>query len=91
MACWNSCLTAMFAAMTWSLLDFPPGEEVVARRLVATGTISGLVAATPASGFIPPWASIILGVVAGVCCNFASKGLSPSTSCGVGSQWLTTA
>lgn len=38
-----------------------------------SGCISGLVAATPASGFIPPWASIILGVVTGIVCNFSTK------------------
>ncbi|ERT03121.1 ammonium transporter MEP1 [Sporothrix schenckii 1099-18] len=72
MACWNSCLTAMFAAMTWCLLDFR-----LARKwsLVGwcSGTISGLVSATPASGFITPWASIILGIVTGIACNFATK------------------
>lgn len=72
MACWNSCLTAMFAAMTWCLLDFR-----LARKwsLVGwcSGTISGLVAATPASGVITPWASIVLGVVSGVACNFGTK------------------
>lgn len=30
-------------------------------------------AATPASGFIPPWASIILGVVVGFVSNFSTK------------------
>jgi Amt family ammonium transporter len=38
-----------------------------------SGCISGLVAATPASGFIPPWASIILGVVVGIVSNFSTK------------------
>ncbi|KAK7720055.1 low affinity high capacity ammonium permease [Diaporthe eres] len=72
MACWNSCLTAMFAAMTWCLLDFRLAKKW---SLVGwcSGTISGLVAATPASGFIPPWASVILGVVTGICCNFGTK------------------
>ena len=72
MACWNSCLTAMFAAMTWCLLDYRLAKKW---SLVGwcSGTISGLVAATPASGFIPPWASIILGIVTGVCCNFGTK------------------
>jgi Amt family ammonium transporter len=72
MACWNTCLTATFAAMTWCLLDFR-----LARKwsLVGwcSGTISGLVAATPASGVITPWASIVLGVVTGVACNFGTK------------------
>ena len=72
MACWNSCLTAMFAAMTWTLLDFRLAKKW---SLVGwcSGTISGLVAATPASGFITPWGSIVLGVATGVCCNFATK------------------
>lgn len=71
-ACWNSCLTAMFAAMTWCLLDYRLAKKW---SMVGwcSGTISGLVAATPASGFIPPWASIVLGVVTGICCNFATK------------------
>ncbi|KAK8138445.1 hypothetical protein PG984_001825 [Apiospora sp. TS-2023a] len=74
MACWNSCLTAMFAAMTWCLLDYRLAKKW---SMVGwcSGVISGLVAATPASGFIPPWASIILGVVTGVCCNFGTKGM----------------
>lgn len=77
MASWNSCLTAMFAAMTWCLLDFRLAKKW---SMVGwcSGTISGLVAATPASGFIDPWASILLGVVAGVACNFGTKSeLSP--------------
>jgi Amt family ammonium transporter len=38
-----------------------------------SGTIAGLVAATPASGFIPPWASVVLGVVTGAVCNYSTK------------------
>ena len=72
MACWNSNLTAMFAAATWVLLDW-----FLARKLSmvgwCSGVISGLVAATPASGFITPWGSIILGFVTGVVCNYATK------------------
>lgn len=30
-------------------------------------------AATPASGFIPPWASVILGITVGIVSNFATK------------------
>ncbi|EQL32682.1 hypothetical protein RJZ56_001513 [Blastomyces dermatitidis] len=71
-ATWNTCLTASFAAMTWVLLDWR-----LARKLSmvgwCSGTISGLVAATPASGFIPPWASVILGIVTGVVANYSTK------------------
>ncbi|KAI9739352.1 MAG: hypothetical protein M1834_007565 [Cirrosporium novae-zelandiae] len=72
MACWNSNLCAMFAAAAWTLLDFR-----LARKWTmvgwCSGCICGLVAATPASGFITPWASIILGVITGIVCNYATK------------------
>lgn len=72
MACWNSNLTAIFGSVTWVLLDYR-----LARKWSmvgwCSGAISGLVAATPASGFISPWASVILGVVTGIVCNFATK------------------
>ncbi|RMY18275.1 hypothetical protein D0867_05450 [Hortaea werneckii] len=38
-----------------------------------SGTISGLVAATPASGYLTPWASVILGICTGIIANFATK------------------
>ncbi|EME42570.1 hypothetical protein DOTSEDRAFT_73422 [Dothistroma septosporum NZE10] len=72
MACWNSNLTAMFGAITWVLLDWR-----LARKWSmvgwCSGAISGLVAATPASGFITPWASVVLGIATGVVANFATK------------------
>merc|ERR1712169_57898 len=72
MACWNSNLAATFAAITWTLLDFR-----LARKWTmvgwCSGTISGLVAATPASGFIDTWGAVVLGIVTGVCCNFGTK------------------
>jgi hypothetical protein len=41
-----------------------------------SGTIAGLVAATPCSGYISPWASLIVGVLSGSICNYATKGHS---------------
>lgn len=71
-ACWNSNLTATFAAITWTLLDFR-----LARKWSmvgwCSGTISGLVAATPASGFCTTWGSIVLGIVTGIVCNYGTK------------------
>jgi Amt family ammonium transporter len=72
MACWNSCLAATMGAATWAILDYR-----LARKWSmvgwCSGCISGLVAATPASGFITPWASVILGIVVAIICNFATK------------------
>lgn len=74
MACWNSSITAMFSAMTWCLLDFRLAKKW---SMVGwcSGTISGLVAATPASGFITPWGSVVLGIVTGIVANFGTKGM----------------
>jgi Amt family ammonium transporter len=72
MACWNSNITAAVSAMTWTLLDFR-----LARKWsmvgFCSGLISGLVAATPASGFISPHASVLLGFTSGVVCNYGTK------------------
>ena len=37
----------------------------------SSGAVAGLVAITPACGFITPWASVLLGLVAGVVCALA--------------------
>lgn len=68
----NTHLSGAFGAITWCLLDFRL-EGKWSMVAVCSGCISGLVAATPASGMIPLWASVILGVVAGVVCNFLTK------------------
>ncbi|KAK9474947.1 ammonium transporter AmtB-like domain-containing protein [Dipodascopsis tothii] len=71
-ACWNSNLTAVCAAFAWCVLDFRL-ENKWSAVAICSGFISGLVAATPASGFVPLWASVPLGITAGVVCNFATK------------------
>ncbi|KAJ7356979.1 ammonium transporter [Mycena albidolilacea] len=72
MAIWNSMLAAAFGGMTWVLLDFRL-ERRWSMVGFCSGTIAGLVAATPSSGFIPPWASVIVGILSGGLCNFATK------------------
>ncbi|KAF3941603.1 hypothetical protein ABW19_dt0208461 [Dactylella cylindrospora] len=72
MACWNSNLTAAFSGFTWVLLDYRLAKKISMVGL-CSGFISGLVAATPASGFLTPHASILLGVVAGTIANFSTK------------------
>jgi Amt family ammonium transporter len=37
----------------------------------ATGAVAGLVAVTPAAGFVEPWAAILIGFAAGVVCFYA--------------------
>ncbi|ODQ79688.1 hypothetical protein BABINDRAFT_7905 [Babjeviella inositovora NRRL Y-12698] len=67
----NTHLTGAFGAMTWGILDWRM-EKKWSTVALCSGCISGLVAATPASGCIPLWASVVLGVVAGAVCNFAT-------------------
>ncbi len=42
---------------------------------IASGAVAGLVAITPASGFVGPTPSVVIGVVAGVLCFFATTSL----------------
>ncbi|MGA9026269.1 MAG: ammonium transporter [Steroidobacteraceae bacterium] len=42
---------------------------------IASGAVAGLVAITPASGFVGPSASVIIGVVAGVVCFLSATSL----------------
>ena len=37
----------------------------------ATGLVAGLVAITPAAGFVEPWAAIAMGLIVSPCCYFA--------------------
>jgi Amt family ammonium transporter len=42
---------------------------------ICSGAVAGLVAITPASGFVSPNSAVIIGVVAGVLCFFTSSSL----------------
>jgi Amt family ammonium transporter len=42
---------------------------------IASGAVAGLVAITPASGFVGPTSAVIIGLVAGVVCFFAATSL----------------
>ncbi|KAG7193992.1 uncharacterized protein KQ657_005191 [Scheffersomyces spartinae] len=68
----NSHLSAAFGALTWCLLDYRL-EKKWSMVAVCSGCISGLVAATPSSGIIPLWASVILGIVTGIVSNFSTQ------------------
>lgn len=36
-----------------------------------TGAVAGLATVTPAAGFVPPWAAIVIGLLAAICCYAA--------------------
>ncbi|PVH17560.1 uncharacterized protein CXQ87_000450 [Candidozyma duobushaemuli] len=68
----NTHLCGAFGALSWCLLDFRL-EKKWSMVAACSGCISGLVAATPSSGCIPLWASVILGITAGVVCNLSTQ------------------
>jgi Amt family ammonium transporter len=72
----NACIitnqAAAVAGLTWMLWDYRLEKKwsVVG---FCSGAIVGLVAITPASGFVGPSASVAFGVIAGTVCNFGTK------------------
>ncbi|KAF8333457.1 ammonium transporter [Cantharellus anzutake] len=71
-AAWNSNICAAFGGIVWCLLDYWSTKKFTMVGF-CSGTIAGLVAATPSSGFITTWGSVITGIVAGAVCNYATK------------------
>lgn len=72
MACLVTNIAASVGGVTWCLLDYRLEKKWSAVGF-CSGAISGLVAITPGSGFVTPWAAFIFGVVGGAACNFATK------------------
>lgn len=74
MACFVSNLSASVGGLTWLIVDY---IQLPDRKWGTigwcSGAVSGLVAITPAAGFVPPWSAVIFGVVAGFCCNKATQ------------------
>ncbi|MEO0380862.1 MAG: ammonia channel protein, partial [Pseudomonadota bacterium] len=61
-------LAGATASLTWMLWEYIKTGKVTLVGLV-TGTIAGLVAVTPASGYVGPAYSILIGIVAGLLCQ----------------------
>ena len=72
MACFVTNLAASTGGLTWMLLDYRL-EQKWSTVGFCSGAIAGLVAITPASGYVPPWSAIVFGVVGATCCNYATK------------------
>jgi ammonium transporter, Amt family len=62
------------AALTWMFVEWAMrGKPTVVG--ICTGAVAGLVAITPASGFVGPVGSMAIGVAAGICCYWGCTGL----------------
>ena len=63
----NTNTAAGAAVLGWMFTEwFTRGKPTAVGA--ATGAVAGLVAITPAAGFVEPWAAIIIGAVAGFLC-----------------------
>lgn len=65
-------LAACTGGITWCLVDYRL-EKKWSTVGFCSGVIAGLVAITPGSGYVPAWAAVIYGIVAGIGCNFATQ------------------
>ena len=62
------------AAFTWMLVEWAHrGKATVVG--IASGAVAGLVAITPASGYVGPIGSMVIGIAAGVVCYWGVTGL----------------
>ncbi|TEB39077.1 ammonium transporter [Coprinellus micaceus] len=71
-AIWNTMIAGGFAGLVWCALDFRY-ERRWSMVGLCSGTIAGLVAATPSSGYVHLWGSVVIGILSGAICNFATK------------------
>ncbi|KAJ3117739.1 hypothetical protein HK098_006125 [Nowakowskiella sp. JEL0407] len=62
-------LAGSSAGMVWMTLDFFATKKYSSIGF-CTGAIAGLVAITPAAGFVAPWAAMVIGLLAGSICRF---------------------
>lgn len=65
-------LAASVGGVTWCLLDYRL-EKKWSTVGFCSGVIAGLVAITPASGFVPAWSAVVFGIVGAAACNYGTK------------------
>lgn len=66
----NTDIAASFATIAWLVVEWTRERKPKFVGLL-TGSIAGLATITPCAGFVPLWASPIIGTVAGLVCYYA--------------------
>jgi Amt family ammonium transporter len=66
----NTDIAASFATIAWLVIEWMHERKPKFVGLL-TGSIAGLATITPCAGFVPVWASPIIGTLAGVVCYYA--------------------
>ncbi|MEP6859922.1 MAG: ammonium transporter [Deltaproteobacteria bacterium] len=67
LAVFNTHLAAAAGALTWGLVESTRVRKVTMLG-VASGLVAGLVAITPAAGYVSPMVALLIGVAAGLVC-----------------------
>jgi Amt family ammonium transporter len=66
----NTDIAASFATVAWLFIEWSKERKPKFIGLL-TGSIAGLATITPCAGFVPLWASPIIGIAAGIVCYYA--------------------
>ena len=66
----NTDIAASFAAVTWLFVEWWYAKKPHFVGLL-TGAVAGLACITPAAGYVPIYASVLIGITAGVVCYYA--------------------
>ncbi|ENU81900.1 hypothetical protein F975_00516 [Acinetobacter sp. ANC 3789] len=67
-------LATAAAALTWLLVEYISRRKVTLLG-ACSGAVAGLVAITPASGFVDMTGALLIGLIAGVCCYWGATQL----------------
>lgn len=65
-------LAACTGGIVWCVVDYRLEKKWTTVGF-CSGIVAGLVAITPGAGYVPPWAAVVFGLVAGIGCNFATQ------------------
>ncbi|MBM5787109.1 MAG: ammonium transporter [Pelagibacterales bacterium] len=64
-------IAAASAGIAWMLAEWFTGEKKPSLLGLCSGAVAGLVAITPAAGFVSPTSAFLIGLIAGVLCFLA--------------------
>ena len=68
----NTFLAGAAAGLAWVMVDIVSGKRT-SNVGAASGIVAGLVAITPAAGFVAGFSSVWIGLIAALVCNFAVR------------------
>jgi Amt family ammonium transporter len=72
MAAMVTTISAAFGGFTWAMIDYLRSGKM-STLSVCCGILSGLVAITPACGFVATWAGAVMGITAGFLVNLSCR------------------